>query len=100
MEIKLIYSHFVKEDLKEINDWYRKIDKKLLSNFIKEFRAKITFIKKNPLSAEIRYDDSRIVFLKNSLTEFIIFTMKIKNVIEIYSIFHTSRKPEHWTERK
>lgn len=64
MVTKLIYSQFVKMDLKEINYWYNEIDKKLWTQFIKEFLSKINFIKENPQSSEIKYDESRIVFLK------------------------------------
>jgi plasmid stabilization system protein ParE len=98
--IKLIYSHFVKNDLKEINDWYKKIDKKLGNNFIKEFRLKINFIKENPLSFEFKYDHNRIVFLKKFPYGNHYFYNEEKNIIEIYSVFHTSRDPEEWKARK
>jgi plasmid stabilization system protein ParE len=98
--IKLIYSHFVKNDLKEINDWYKKIDKKLGNNFIKEFRLKINFIKENPLSFEFKYGQNRIVFLKNFPYGIHYFYNEEKNIIEIYSVFHTSRDPEEWKARK
>ena len=100
MEIKLIYSHFVKKDLKEINDWYKKIDRKLWNNFIKEFRLKINFIRENPLSFEQKYDYNRIVFLKKFPYGIHYFYNEEKNIIEIYSIFHTSRDPENWKTRK
>lgn len=48
MKAELIYSPFVKNDLKEIHDWYRKIDKKLWNKFKEEFQSKISFIKENP----------------------------------------------------
>ncbi|MBD3904843.1 type II toxin-antitoxin system RelE/ParE family toxin [Chryseobacterium sp. Ch-15] len=100
MATKLIYSHFVKNDLKEINNWYRKIDKKLLDNFLKEFRYKINFIKENPLSCELKYDENRIVFLKKFPFGIHYFYNKEKNLIEIYSVFHTARNPEQWKDRK
>ncbi|MEN4760202.1 type II toxin-antitoxin system RelE/ParE family toxin [Chryseobacterium sp. C39-AII1] len=100
MEIKLIYSPFVKQDLKEINDWYKKINKKLWINFMKEFRSKINFIKENPLSFEFKYDHNRIVFLKKFPYGIHYSYNAEENIIEIYSIFHTSRDPEQWKERK
>ncbi|HJY13546.1 MAG TPA: type II toxin-antitoxin system RelE/ParE family toxin, partial [Flavobacterium sp.] len=87
MEIKIIYSHFVKQDLREINDWYREIDKKLWNNFIKEFRSKINFIKENPLSLELKYDDNRIIFLKKFPYGIHYFYNKEENLLEIYSVF-------------
>lgn len=59
----MIYTHFVKDDLKEINGWYNKIDNKLWNNFVKEFRSKISFIKRNPLSLEQKYGNNRVAFL-------------------------------------
>ncbi|MDF2932221.1 MAG: type toxin-antitoxin system RelE/ParE family toxin [Chryseobacterium sp.] len=100
MEIKIIYSHFVKQDLREINDWYREIDKKLWNNFIKEFRSKINFIKENPLSLELKYDDNRIIFLKKFPYAIHYFYNKEENLLEIYSVFHTSKNPENWKKRK
>ncbi len=90
----------MKNDLKEINNWYRKIDKKLLDNFLKEFRYKIDFIKENPLSCELKYDNNRIVFLKKFPFGIHYFYNEHKNLIEIYSVFHTSRNPEQWKDRK
>jgi len=90
----------VKNDLKEINNWYRKIDKKLLDNFLKEFRYKIDFIKENPLSCELKYDNNRIVFLKKFPFGIHYFYNEQGNLIEIYSVFHTSRNPEQWKDRK
>jgi len=100
VEIRLIYSHFVQNDLKDINDWYKKIDKKFCNSFIKEFRSKINFIKENPLSCEQKYDSNRIVFLKKFPYGIHYFYNENKNLIEIYSVFHTSRNPESWDPKK
>lgn len=99
MATKLIYGHLVKWDLKEINNWYNKIDKKLWTQFIKEFRSKINFIKENPLSFELKYDDIRIVFLKTFPYGIHYSYNEDRNLIEIYSVFHTSRNPDNWKTR-
>lgn len=78
MATKLIYNRFVKDDLKEINDWYKEINKELWNSFIKEFRLKIHLIKENPLSFELKYNNIRIVFLKKFPSEFIIHTIQKK----------------------
>ncbi|WP_294318923.1 type II toxin-antitoxin system RelE/ParE family toxin [uncultured Chryseobacterium sp.] len=100
MEAELIYSHFVKDDLKEIHDWYKKIDKKLWNQFKKEFQSKINFIKENPLTFEIKYDRQRILFLKKIPYGIHFIYDEKQNRIEIYSVFHTSRNPEQWSNRK
>ncbi|WP_294199741.1 MULTISPECIES: type II toxin-antitoxin system RelE/ParE family toxin [Chryseobacterium] len=99
MKAKLIYSHFVKSDLKEIHDWYKNIDKKLWNKFKQEFQSKINFIKENPLIFEIRYDRQRILFLKKFPYGIHFIYDEKQNCIEIYSVFHTSRNPEQWSRK-
>ncbi len=100
MAIKLIYNRFVKDDLKEINKWYKEINKELWNSFSKEFRLKINLIKENPLSFELKYNNIRIVFLKKFPYGIHYLYNAEENLIEIYSVFHTSRDPEKWQERK
>lgn len=97
---KIIYTHSVKADLKEINQWYSRIDKKIWSFFIKEFYLKINFISENALASEIKYDVSRIVFLRKFPYGIHYQFNEFKNEVEIYAVFHTSRNPENWIERK
>lgn len=100
MATKLIYNRFVKDDLKEINDWYKEINKELWNSFTKEFRLKIHLIKENPLSFELKYNNIRIVFLKKFPYGIHYLYNTEENIIEIYSVFHTSRDPEIWKDRK
>ncbi|WP_029298482.1 type II toxin-antitoxin system RelE/ParE family toxin [Chryseobacterium hispalense] len=96
MANKLIYNRFVKDDLKEINEWYKEINKELWNSFTKEFRLRINLIKENPLSFELKYNNIRIVFLKKFPYGIHYSYNAEENVIEIYSVFHTSRDPEIW----
>lgn len=100
MATKLIYNRFVKDDLKEINDWYKEINKELWNSFTKDFRLKIHLIKENPLSFELKYNNIRIVFLKKFPYGIHYLYNTEENIIEIYSVFHTSRDPEIWKDRK
>ncbi|MCU7618902.1 hypothetical protein NZ698_17105 [Chryseobacterium sp. PBS4-4] len=52
------------------------------------------------MSFELKYDENRIVFLKKFPFGVHYFYNKEKNLIEIYSVFHTSRNPEQSKERK
>jgi len=92
---EVIYTHFVKNDLKEINQWYNKIDNKLWNNFVKEFRSKISFIRRNPLSLEQKYGHNRIAFLNKFPYGIHYLYDERKNAVIIYAIFHTSRNPEN-----
>lgn len=78
MAIKLIYNRFVKDDLKEINKWYKEINKELWNSFTKEFRLKINLIKENPLSFKLKYNNIKIVFLKKFPYGFIIYITQKK----------------------
>ncbi|MGE4512942.1 MAG: type II toxin-antitoxin system RelE/ParE family toxin [Chryseobacterium sp.] len=100
MATNLIYGHFVKLDLKEIHDWYNKIDRKIWISFRKEFQSKISVIKENPLSFEQKYDNNRIAFLKKFPFGIHYSYNAEESIIEIYSVFHTSRNPEIWKDRK
>lgn len=100
MATKLIYNRFVRDDLKEINEWYKEINKELWNSFTKEFRLKINLIKENPLSFELKYNNIRIVFLKKFSYGIHYSYNTEENIIEIYSVFHTSRDPEIWKDRK
>ncbi len=99
MKAKLIYSHFVKSDLKEIYDWYKKIDKNLWKQFTEEFYLKVNFIKESPLSFEVKYDNCRILFLKKFPYGIHFKYDEKENLIEIFSVFHTSREPAYWKSR-
>lgn len=99
MANKINYGDFVKTDLKEISDWYNKIVHKLKLKFIKEFRAKIKFIKENPHTCEIKYSNFRIAFLKKFPVAIHNEYQPSLNQILIISVFHTSRNPQIWEER-
>lgn len=56
MKNRVDFSPFVKIDLKEIKDWYKKINEKLVVRFFEEFQNEIEFLSENPLSKEIKYN--------------------------------------------
>lgn len=100
MKAKISFSPFVKEDLKNGKNWYAKIDKKLASKFLNEYRDNIKFISENPNSTEIRYENQRISFLKTFPFGIHYEFIENENTIIVYSIFHTSRNPKIWQDRK
>lgn len=97
---KAVISENANFDLKEIADWYNARDKKLIWIFLKDFKEKVKYISENPLSCEIRYENYRIAFLKKFPFGVHYSYNQDKNTVEVYSIFHTSRDPEHWKDRK
>lgn len=100
MKAEIVYTHFVKIDLKDINQWYCKIDKRLWSYFLKEFHLKINFISENPVASELKYDLNRIVFLRKFPYGIHYQFDEGKNIVEVYAVFHVSRNPVIWESRK
>lgn len=100
MRAKIIFSPFVKDDLKNGKDWYNKIDKKLASRFLNEYRENINFISENPSSKEIRYGNLRISYLTSFPFGIHYEFIENENTITVYSVFHTSRNPKIWKKRK
>ena len=100
MKAKKIILKSVDLDLLEIVNWYNKIDRKLSLMFFKEFKEKVNYISKNPSTCEKKYDDTRIAYLKKFPYSIHYIYEELENRIIIYSVFHTSRNPETWSERK
>jgi hypothetical protein len=84
IQYQLIFSKYVQNDLKDIINWYAKINIKISNTFIEQFYECIRIIKENPTSFEIRYENKRIAFLKIFLLEFI---MKLKIMLLKFNQF-------------
>jgi len=87
-------------DLLEISDWYNAKNKELIWVFLKDFKEKVKNISENPFACEIRYESFRIAYLKKFPFGIHYYYNEERNLIEIYSVFHTSRNPELWKDRK
>lgn len=92
--IKVQISERAKFQLKESAKFYESRQSGLGKKFTKSLRKKIHFIIKNPLAAEIKYDDVHVTYLKVFPFSIHYFYDKDNSVIFISSIFHTSQNPE------
>ena len=99
MKNRIDFSPFVKTDLKEIKDWYQKINKTLVDRFFKEFENETQLLSQNPLSKEVKYKDCRISYLKNFPFGIHYKYFDSDNSILIIGIYHVSRNPEIWKSR-
>jgi plasmid stabilization system protein ParE len=99
MKSRIDFSPFVKTDLKEIKDWYKKINKKLVDRFFEEFENEIKFMARNPLSKEIKYNYCRICYLKNFPFGIHYQYFDSSNSILIIGVYHSSRNPGIWKSR-
>lgn len=85
-----------KEDIREAAKWYNKRQEGLGKRFTAEVREKVHFIRQNPETSIIRYDNVRTAVL-NVFPFMVHYTVdkKIETVI-ISAVLHTSRNPELW----
>jgi mRNA-degrading endonuclease RelE of RelBE toxin-antitoxin system len=88
------------QDIQEATDWYNEQLKGLGSKFQKQVVTRVNSLKKNPLGYAIRYADVRCVLVKK-FPFMVHFTInEKKNLVEVFAVYHTSRNPKIWEERK
>jgi len=78
-------------DLLEAFLWFEEIQEGLGVRFENDFREAVSQLVRNPYNFQVRYDNTRIVFLKVFL--FGIHYRIQGTQVQIASVFHTSRKP-------
>jgi len=100
MNVKKIISELASQDLKEIGLWYNEKVNGLGKRFTKEVRAKINFLIKHPLSCEIRYNEVRIALLKDFPYTIHYYYDSTDNILLVLGVYHTSRNPTIWEDRK
>jgi|SRR5690554_271887 len=64
MKVKKQVAEIVNQDLKEAALWYNRARSGLGKVFLKEVKAEVNQIVKNPLAYEVRYANIRIAFVK------------------------------------
>lgn len=91
---KSIILPLAKEDIREAAKWYNKRQIGLGKRFTAEVRDKVNFIRQNPETSNVRYDNVRTAVL-NVFPFMVHFTIDEKNkTIIISAVLHTSRNPE------
>lgn len=86
-------------DLREIVIWYNNQLQNLGLRFHKQVKSQINSLKNQPYICAIRYSDIRCMLIKK-FPFMIHYTINEDfKLVEIYSIFHTSRNPEIWNSR-
>ncbi len=96
---KSIILPLAKQDIKKAASWYNSKQKGLGSQFTKQVRNKVLFIRQNPEAVNIRYDGIRTAVL-DAFPFMVHYTVddNQKTVI-IVAVFHTSRNPDIWKNR-
>ena len=94
----VILAH-AKDDIREAALWYNEKQKGLGIRFLSEVREKVFFLRQNPQTVGVRYDDVRTTVL-NIFPFMIHYTINENSeTIIISAVLHTSRNPGIWTER-
>ena len=87
------------EDIREAALWYDEKQKGLGKRFISQVREKVHFIKQNPQTGSLRYDNVRTMVL-NVFPFMMHYTINENSeTIIVSAVLHTSRNPETWRDR-
>ena len=97
---KALILPLAKQDIKEAATWYNSKQKGLGKRFTKTVRDKVLYIRQNPKSSSIRYDDTRCAVL--DVFPFMVHYTVIdkQKIVVVSAVFHTSRNPDVWKDRK
>ncbi len=96
---KVVILQLAKLDISKAATWYNSKQKGLGKRFTNEVRAKVLFIRENPMSCAIRYDEIRCAVL--DVFPFMVhYTIdEVNKTIIVVAIFHTSLNPERWMKK-
>lgn len=86
-----------KLDLSEISSWYEDIQSGLGKRFLKNVILEMKIVKSNPISFQIRYDNTRVVLINKF--PYLIHYEVIDNEILIKAVIHTSRDSKNWKNK-
>jgi len=97
---KVILLPLARNDIKVASDWYNGRQKGLGQRFARHVREAVAFIKQNPRTFEIRYDNVRTAVL-NVFPFMIHYQLdEKKQLVIISAVFHTSQNPDIWKKRQ
>lgn len=100
MVYKIKIDHEALLDLQEIIDWYNLQEEGLGIRFFKQIKSQINSLKKSPLVYANRYADVRCMIIKK-FPFMVHYTVNLnQQTVVIFAIFHCSRNPKIWEERK
>lgn len=88
------------QDIQEVTDWYNKQFQGLGSRFQKQVIVQIDSLKSNPTVYAIRYAEVRCMIIKKFPFMVHFTTDENQKLVEVFAIYHTSRNPKIWEERK
>ena len=96
-EYSLSISEAAELDIREAFIWYEDQKDNLGLTFEKHISKTIQNIQKNPIKIQIRYNQTRVAFLKKF--PYGVHFNLIDNEIIIIAVFHTAQNPKKWKSR-
>ena len=87
-------------DLQEIIEWYNQQAQGLGARFFKQTKSQINTLKKSPFVYANRYGDVHCMIIKKFPFMVHYNIDSCHKTIIIFAVFHTSRNPKIWEERK
>jgi plasmid stabilization system protein ParE len=87
-------------DLQEIIEWYNNQAQGIGARFFKQITSQINSLKKAPFAYSNRYADVRCMIIKKFPFMVHYKIDSDQKLIIIFAVFHTSRNPKIWEERK
>jgi hypothetical protein len=99
MKYEIVYLPLVYEDIKATRDFYNSRQKDLGKEFVVFLKSELKRLCKNPLLFEIRYNNTRIVFMDRFPFGIHFEIQENKHRIVVKGVFHTARNSEIWYER-
>jgi plasmid stabilization system protein ParE len=97
MSYKITIADAAEQDVRDAFLWNEEQKEDLGSSFEKHFSKAVDSIQDNPLKFQIRYNNTRVFFLKK-FPYGIHFNVNNKNIL-IIAVFHTSQNPTNWKNR-
>ena len=97
MAYSITIAEAAEDDIRQAYLWYEEQKESLGDTFEKHICKAVDSIQDNPLKNHIRYNDTRVFFLKK-FPYGIHFNVSGKHIL-IVAVFHTSQNPQKWKDR-
>lgn len=98
MNYSLLITEAAERDIRDAFLWYEDQSDNLGLTFETQISQTIDNIQKNPLKIQVRYNQTRVAFLKKF--PYAVHFNIIGNEIIILAVFHTRQNPKKWRTKK
>lgn len=94
MNYHLIISPFARTEIKNAVNWYNKQQTKLGYRFKKHLLLKVSVVRNNPNTFQVKYKDIRTAKVDGFPFLIHYHFNETEKLIIIFAVYHTSRKPK------